>query len=90
MAQIYGLLDPLARFNVGTLGRFEVFEFVSSVNSRDLIKSNEKSVEQLHSRKFCWKLIASNLDPRLHSPVRTWWTPRLPLPPGALTSKVHT
>jgi hypothetical protein len=91
MAAINGLLGiHWHELNVGTPRRFETFKFISSFNSRDLIKRNEKRVEQLHSRKFCWKLIASNLDPGSHSPVRIWWTPRLPLPPGALTSKVHT
>jgi hypothetical protein len=82
--------SKLARANVETLRRLETFEFISPFNSHDLIKSNEKRVEQLHSRKFCWKLIASNLDSGLHIPDRIWWTPRLPLPPGALTSNVHT
>jgi hypothetical protein len=58
--------------NVENLGQFEIFESISSVNALDPIKSNEKRAGQLHSRKFCWKLIASKLDSGTHIPDRIW------------------
>ena len=58
--------------NVETLWRFEIFEFISSFNAHDPIKSNEKGLDSCIPESFVGNSSRQKLDSGPHIPDRIW------------------